>query len=285
MKKTISLLMSLALLLSLSVPVLAGANHEPSETMVLNSFSGEPLSSVSELSISPSRIRFDRCGQNFDFALEEVHIDTSDAKNIPGAQFYSGHVGNLFCNVTVYNGKYCIQVLDKSQSIENREKDTTNNFTIVVGEDVLQSQNKVSSKLRLQNEVMKSTPPATRASQLHVYASGRSVPGLISAGSAEGWCTASYMGNNNYRVYSLQYVVAYNWPSDGVSLWYDSIGNECAYSSPAWASSALTTVDGAWTISVFTGAFVAEVTISADVDGVPLMWTKYDRVLMDGSAA
>ena len=56
-----------------------------------------------------------------------------------------------------------------------------------------------------------------------------------------------------------------------------------AYSSPAWPSSQLTNVSGNWIISIPDGAFIAEATVSALVQGAPLMWTLYDVSYMDGT--
>lgn len=84
-------------------------------------------------------------------------------------------------------------------------------------------------------------------------------------------------------VTGLSYVITYNWPSDGVSLWYDYMDSVSAYSSPAWPSSQLTNVSGNWIISIPDGAFVAEATVSALVQGAPLMWTLYDVSYMDGT--
>lgn len=151
----------------------------------------------------------------------------------------------------------CVQVFDKTLSPIGRANDSKNNFTIVVVPEVTHS--------------------------LHVYQSALTVPFLISGGSSEGWCSSTTSGNDIFTVTGLQYVVVYNWPSDGISLWYDYINSDSAYHSPAWPSSQLTNVSGTWTIRGAKGAFMAETTVSALVKGVPVMWSLYDVSYMNGT--
>lgn len=127
---------------------------------------------------------------------------------------------------------YCVQVLDKTLSAVGRSKDTSKNFTIVSGNYITSKINEVSTTLAISNvqtqiaemsEIVPSiqtqavvVPEITHS--LHVYVSGRSIPLVLAYGSSEGWCTAKTSGNDTYTVSALKYVVAYNWPSDGVSL-------------------------------------------------------------------
>jgi len=111
---------------------------------------------------------------------------------------------------------------------------------------------------------------------LHVLASGASVPFLLTTGVAEGWAYSRHLTQQYFRVSDLQYSVAYNWPSDGVSLWYDYMNSDEAYHTPAWPSPGLTDVSGSWDIDATKGKFVAEATVTALVKGIPLGWTIYD---------
>lgn len=115
-----------------------------------------------------------------------------------------------------------------------------------------------------------------RTTGLRVFISGLNIPFLICTGSSEGWVNTQYAYSGNYIVSGLQYVVWYNWPSDGVSLWSDYMGSVSEYHTPAWCSSELTSVSGSWMIDSSKGKFVAETTVSAVVRGFPLMWSLYD---------
>ncbi len=249
---------------------------------VLNSFTGQQLDEISDIEFTENRIHFSYSGENFSFALRKLNIDTNDGKNISKGKYYTGTYNNMVCNVVEYNDAYCIQVFDKSKSIEGRKLDSDNNFTIVAGNSMDEKVNAISSEIDSVNERMESRQRAA-SGKLHVYVSGITIPFLISGGSAEGWCTATIRENNNYQVSSMKYVIAYNWPSDGISLWYDYMNSNSAYQSPAWPSSALTNVSGTWTINAGTGAFMAEATVSALVKGAPLMWTLYDVSYMNGT--
>lgn len=284
MKRAISsILIAMMLIISLNTTVfaadLSGSNEQ---AYALNSFTGQKLDNIVDLKFTDNQIRFEYSGRDFSFPLYKLNIDTSDGKNISGGNFYSGTLNDLVCNVVEYDGAYCIQVFDKSKSIEGRKADAVNNFTIVAGDNMRAKIGEISSKIASVNEKKQSAQRVVNG-QLHVYVSGVTVPFLLSGGSAEGWCTATIRESNNYQISSMQYVIAYNWPSDGISLWYDYINSRSAYQSPAWPSSALTNVSGTWTINGGTGAFVAEATISALVKGAPLMWTLYDVSYMNGT--
>lgn len=115
------------------------------------------------------------------------------------------------------------------------------------------------------------------ASSAHVYVSGTSIPFLVAGGWSEGY--AYFSGSANPYVVTvnrIKYAVAYNWPSDGVSLWYDYIGSTSAYHTPAWPSGGTHNAYGTWSIDTRIGKLVAESTVSALLKGVPLMWTLYD---------
>lgn len=260
----------------------SNVNVDEKKIYVLNSFTGQQLDEISDIEFTDNRIHFSYSGENFSFALRKLNIDTNDGKNISKGKYYTGTYNNMVCNVVEYNDAYCIQVFDKSKSIEGRKLDSDNNFTIVAGNSMDEKVNAISSEIDSVNERMESRQRAA-SGKLHVYVSGITIPFLISGGSAEGWCTATIRENNNYQVSSMKYVIAYNWPSDGISLWYDYMNSNSAYQSPAWPSSALTNVSGTWTINAGAGAFMAEATVSALVKGAPLMWTLYDVSYMNGT--
>lgn len=260
----------------------SNVNVDEKKIYVLNSFTGQQLDEISDIEFTENRIHFSYSGENFSFALHKLNIDTNDGKNISKGKYYTGTYNNMVCNVVEYNDAYCIQVFDKSKSIEGRKLDSENNFTIVAGNSMDEKVNAISSEIDSVNERMESRQRAA-SGKLHVYVSGITIPFLISGGSAEGWCTATIRENNNYQVSSMKYVIAYNWPSDGISLWYDYMNSNSAYQSPAWPSSALTNVSGTWTINAGAGAFMAEATVSALVKGAPLMWTLYDVSYMNGT--
>lgn len=260
----------------------SNVNVDEKKIYVLNSFTGQQLDEISDIEFTENRIHFSYSGENFSFALRKLNIDTNDGKNISKGKYYTGTYNNMVCNAVEYNDAYCIQVFDKSKSIEGRKLDSDNNFTIVAGNSMDEKVNAISSEIDSVNERMESRQRAA-SGKLHVYVSGITIPFLISGGSAEGWCTATIRENNNYQVSSMKYVIAYNWPSDGISLWYDYMNSNSAYQSPAWPSSALTNVSGTWTINAGTGAFMAEATVSALVKGAPLMWTLYDVSYMNGT--
>lgn len=286
MKKVLSVTVCFLLLFNLSSSVLANDLHteiNSCDTYALNSYSGSYLGNVEDFQFSSTNVSFTYSQTYYSFLLDELDIDTSDGNNITGANFYSGQNGNLICNIVEYNNTYCVQVLNEAQSAYARENDINNNFTIISGTNAAAKQQSLTATLNTQNQIAK-TSIASRGNQLHVYASGTSVPFLISSGSAEGWCEATYIGaNNSYNVTSLQYAITYNWPSDGISLWYDYLGSVMAYSSPDWPSSALTSVNGSWLISLDDGAFLAQASVSAVVKGFPLLWTIYDVCYMDGT--
>ena len=285
MKKFTSIILVAFLLVMLSISANAkdfDSTTYITESFTVDSFSGEQLENVENLHISPAKISFTRQGKAYSFGLTQLDIDTSDGQNVAGGKFFSGSVGDLVCNVVEYNQRYCVQIINKAENEFGRKRDNNNNFTIICGENSSSNQTLLSNTIKQQNQHVESGI-TTMSNQLHVYVSGVSVPFLISGGSAEGWCTATYIGNDNYQVSSLQYSVAYNWPSDGVSLWYDSLNSSSAFRSPAWPSSALTSVSGTWVINKYKGSFMAEATVSAAVKGVPVMWTLYDTCYMDGT--
>lgn len=283
MKKILSVLLTGSLILSLSVNAFANDSLTDNEqSYALNSYTGQQLEKISDLRITESQVGFEHSGKQFDFVIDELDIDTSDGKNISGANFYSGSMSNLICNVVEYDGMYCIQVFDISKSAAGRKNDSSANFTIISGKNVDSKVSDISTAIATANEQTESGV-AIASNALHVYASGLTIPFLLSGGSAEGWCTATLRESNKYQISSLRYSVAYNWPSDGVSLWYDYQNSVQAYHTPAWPSSALTNVSDTWAVSGYTGAFMAEATVSALVKGVPLMWSLYDVSFMDGT--
>jgi hypothetical protein len=286
MKKFTVILLTITLLFSYTLPICAAENEKSTmnlEAYVLDSFSGEQLDPVSNVNITTTDISFNYSGHSFFFPLSKLNIDTSDGNNISGAKFYSGKAGDLSCNIVEYNHSYCVQVLNTSDNISSRKADCDNNFTVIIGKKAKENEQELSVSLNTQNQLVERKLAVSSSGHLHVYTSGLNVPFLISSGSSEGWCTATIRESNNYQVSSLSYSVAYNWPSDGVSLWYDYINSVSAYHSPAWPSSQLTNVSGTWTINKGTGAFMAETTVSALVKGFPLMWSLYDVSYMDGT--
>ena len=287
MKKITSILLTMVLVLSLHVNTYAEQLDDSSikvQNCVLDSFTGQQLDEISNMNITENCISFVYSGKNFLFPLQRLSIDTSDGLNISEGKFYSGNSNDLICNIVEYNDSYCIQVLDKTKSIEGRKNDPANNFTILVGNNVKRKLKDISTVIESVNENIQSSQSVQRAGgQLHVYVSGLSVPFLISGGSSEGWCTTTIRESNNYQVSSLKYAVTYNWPSDGVSLWYDYNNSQAAYRSPAWPSSALTNVSGTWTVNAGVGAFEAVTSTSALVNGFPVMMEFYDVSHMDGT--
>lgn len=286
-KKIISASLLLALLLTGSTNVFASETNletnDETQAYVLNSFTGEQLASVSDFQINEHRVTFQHDGINYDFGISGLSIDTSDGMNVDGANYYYGNIGDMVCSVVEYDENYCIQVFDSSKSIFDRKNNSKNNFTIVNGKISNNELSTFSVELAKKNvEIEKMQNNSTRG-DLHVYISGTTIPFLLSGGSAEGWCNATLRENSNYQVSSLRYSIAYNWPSDGVSLWYDYMNSNQAYHSPAWPSSKLTNVTGSWIINSYSGAFMAEATISALVKGAPLMWSLYDVSYMNGT--
>lgn len=282
MKKLLSILLIGSLMISLSADVWASdASADKVQTYALNSYTGKRLENIQGLKIEQNQLEFEYSGKQFCFAINELKVDTSDGKNIAGAKFFSGKRDDLICNVVEYNGMYCFQVFNMEKSAIGRKNDVSENFTIISGTNLVSKIDSISSAIATANIQMESAN--TTRSALRVYVSGLTIPFLLSGGSAEGWCNATIRESNKYQISSLRYSVAYNWPSDGVSLWYDYQNSVQAYHSPAWPSSALTNVSGTWTVNGYTAAFMAEATISALVKGAPIMWTLYDVSFMDGS--
>lgn len=281
MKKVLSMLFMTTMFVTININAFASNKVTDADQVVtFNSYTGQQLETVKQLHCTQHQIEFQYKEKDFSFFIKPITMNTNDRKNIKGANYYYGKSGNLICNLVEYGDNYCIQVFDDSKSIWGRQNDPNNNFTIVSGNQVATNSHTISSTIALQNKKM--SRDMTRGS-LYVYASGVTIPYLLSAGSAEGWCTTTPRENNNYQVSSLSYDVTYNWPSDGVSLWYDYQNSIEAYHSPAWPSAQYTTVTGSWTINSGSGAFVAEATVSALVKGTPIMWTVYDVSFMDGT--
>ncbi|WP_143536153.1 hypothetical protein [Saccharibacillus sp. O23] len=114
------------------------------------------------------------------------------------------------------------------------------------------------------------------SSDIHVLASGTTIPFLLSSGTSEGWVFSSHTTQQYFRVSNLRYSITYNWPSDGVSLWYDYMNSTQAYHSPAWPSAGYTNVGGSWDIDATKGMFVAETSVTALVKNIPIGYTVYD---------
>lgn len=93
------------------------------------------------------QIEFEHFGRNFLFPIHKLNMDTSDGKNIPDANFYTGISDNLICNVVKYNETYCVQVFDCSQSIAKRKLDASNNFTITYGNNIKNQLKDISSAI------------------------------------------------------------------------------------------------------------------------------------------
>ncbi len=292
MKKTISLVLALALAFAGNMNVYAEEKPEKIVT-AMDSYSGEIIENNVPLNISEDKISFVYQGQPYVFPIEEININTNDGRNIEGANFYSGNNGDLICNVVEYNGKYCVQVVNTSQSIAARKNNEKDNFTMICGDASEKTTKAVSNTLKLENKKMNpagkvSTELDTLAAgstyNLYVFVSCKSFPFLISGGSAEGSAKSTKSSGSNYKVTGVKYSVTYNWPSDGVSLWYDYQNSKVACESPAWPSAQTTSIPGTWTINGNTGAFQAEATGSFLIKNIPVMNTHYSVCNMDGTS-
>lgn len=280
MKKLLSVFLVAVLLFG--IPMSANANTlmdtKQIEAYIFDSFDGSLVEKLSSFEITETKLQFAYNNRNYSFALSPIQTNSLNKQHLNGAFYYTGMNGSLVCNVIQYNDAYCVKIVDSSKNVLARKNDVNNNFTLMIGNHLDVNTHALGEAIKSEINIHEIS---TRANQLHVYVSGTTIPFLISAGSAEGWCTATLRENNQYQISSLSYVVAYNWPSDGVSLWYNDI--ESAFHTPAWSTSALTHADGTWTISGATGSFMAECTISALVKGFPVMYSKYDVSTMDGT--
>ncbi len=291
MKKIIRITLIITMLFACSMIVSAQEKTEELNT-VLDSFSGEIIENEIPFSVSGNKINFIYQDQSYIFTMKRIYIDTDDGTNIEGANFYTGNNGKIRCNMVEYNGKYCVQVMDTSQSVEERKNNKENNFTLVCGSLSEATIDKMSNTIKLENDKMEITKIKSNLSilattgstyNLYVYKNGLSVPFLISSGSAEGWAKSTKSSGSYYSVTNVKYSVTYNWPSDGVSLWYDYQNSRVACESPASPSAQTTTIPGTWSINGNTGAFQAEATVTALVNNSPLMWTLYDVCNMNGT--
>lgn len=269
------------------------AQESPASTLyILDSNSGNIMDSQSatyQFSNNKVSIKFNNQTLNFD--VQELEISNQKVA-ISNANYYSGQSGTLFCNMVEYNGNTCIQVLDKSQSFYQRTKDPQHNFTLVYTNDEIGNINEISNSLKQAGQLntknlmdaasLASMNVQTRAAsrEMYVFADGFSIPFFLSCGSAEGWATARSTGGSLYTVNNLRYDISYNWPSDGIGLWYDYQGSRAAYRSPAFPSSAYTTVSGSWNIDSKTGAMTAEATYSILVNKVPVFHQVYDTYFL-----
>ena len=271
------IIISIAIVLSFGGLSVQAKEYQQEDIYVFNSFSGEISDEITtECKFTENNVEIIRDEKIYNFELSPVSLKYNKQNDIQGAYYYSGRSGTLCCNVMTYGDSVCLQISDMSQSSYQKAKDMSRNFTLIYSKNKLEKPDIVTSEIKKASS--KNTESILRAAgrELHVYASGFSVPFLISSGSAEGWCRLLPSGGSLYTVDNLRYVIAYNWPSDGVSLWYDYKQSREAYHTPAWPSSALTTVQGSWNIDASTGAFEASATYSALAGKVPLLNTIYD---------
>ena len=182
----------------------------------------------------------------------------------------------------------CIQILKKNDSPIIREINEEENFTFVILKNSYANPlniNILTDKMENlgENSIQINSIPA-RAGDLHVYASGINVPFVVTCGSAEGWCSAVVTGPGVCTVSNLRYVVAAAWPSDGLGIWSDYENSAtAAWHTPAWPSSAYTTVSGSWTTTLARGAIAAEASYTILADKVPILHTVYDVCYMNGT--
>ncbi len=250
-------------------------------TYVIDSFTGDVLGQLSDLQINQDRIGFSYSEKSFMFDLQETNINSEANNNLNGARYYYGLADKLVCSVVEFNDAYCIKVTNKAESLINRKKDRETNFTIVSAGKQGNWIEEITTFLQGQSQEKQSDPERI-SNNLHVFVQGTSVPYLISGGSSEGWCTATGIAYEYYRVSSMIYYITCNFPTDGISLWFDPIINSCAYTSPVSPSAGLTNVSGSWAIDAATGTFMAETTVTATVNNLPISWSLYDVTDMYG---
>lgn len=106
-----------------------GSDTEPG-IFVLNSFSGDIIEAdLEDYSFTEDRVSFTYQDELFDFSLEKYEMKDT---RVDGVEYYLGNEGDLDCYVVVYEGSVCIKVTDTAQSVAGKQKDTLNNFTVVV---------------------------------------------------------------------------------------------------------------------------------------------------------
>lgn len=278
-------------MLSLSSNVLAASPEKQSyEGIAYSKVDLSDIGNLENIKVSQEEekiaLSFDLNGKAFDIEALAFDLDNGETNN----KFASKESPDgISFNILESNGNITGVAVNTNISPINQTKEDSFGFLISQGVDSsllknILNQTKSEHRTELMNskqeiqslpsqEISKGISPY---SSLHVLASGLSVPFLISGGVAEGWLNTSYSHQQYFNVNNLVYSIAYNWPSDGVSIWYDYLNSSEAYYSPAWPSAGQTSVSGSWVIDATKGMFAAQATVSAFVSGFPLMWTLYD---------
>lgn len=282
MKKLISALSAILMLAVVPAAVGAETSVVDDEYTAMDSFTGSVLGDVNDVIFSENRLSFEYFGMDFDFPMKEVSVNTSNGNNIDGARYYTGNSGSMTCNLVRFDGKYGFSVFEPGKSHIGRTNDRLHNFSVVNMNSADAGIHDVGSRIADETSPAAASPASINGG-LSVYASGLNIPFLISAGTVQGWCTTTRREGNQMLVSGLSYVVSYNMPSDGVSLWYDARGNVKAWGTPAWPSSQYTSVNGTWLVNAGAGTFMAQATVSALVRGVPLVWEVLDVTDMYGN--
>ncbi len=285
--KSIMILCILTLVLAPIVKVNAATNYQG---IAYNSVTLTQIGQMSDISVEKNNdsIMLSFTLNQKDYSIKADYLESSE--NQQKYYFYDNDSEQCI-NVIVYDGNITGRISQKKESPINRIQKGNENFSFTIS-NISNTQNLTNAlkQVTTENEsqisesIMNIKAP-TKASKnsvmaanssLHVLASGLSVPFLITSGVSEGWASTTYLYSNYYSVNNLQYSISYNWPSDGISLWYDYINSDVAYQTPAWPNAGLTSVSGSWRIDSSIGKFVAEATVSVLAKGVPIMYTVYD---------
>lgn len=257
----------------------------------------ETISDLSEISVQKEKSSVEI---KFRFNNNYYDIIANQFKSDGDQHMYNYYDDSLKINYNIvyYKGSISGSVTRKDMSVIQQKEDQVNNFCFIISQannnelksalnesatekadlikkmdyNIEASTDQLQSSLNL-NQAM---TLASTTNNLHVLVSGLSIPFILSGGVSEGWATSSYLYADYYNVSNLSYSIAYNWPSDGVSLWYDYYNSSSAYQSPAWPGAGLTQVPGAWRIDRSIGRIEACTTASFVFKGFPIMQEFYD---------
>lgn len=109
-----------------------GTETEPG-IWVLNSFNGDTMGSdLEDYSLTEDSVSFTYQDKLFEFSLEKYEMKDNQ---VDGVEYFWGSDGDIYCYVVKYEDSVCIKISDNTESMAGQQKDTLNNFTVVVFND------------------------------------------------------------------------------------------------------------------------------------------------------
>lgn len=295
------------ILLLTEVYVTTSANSISYSGIAYNSITLETIGDLEDITVIKNEenmlINFSLNGRGYDINAKLL----DDSKNPSGSKYiadYKDINGQVYCNILVFDDKISGVIINNDISLNKKAKEIPDIAFVISTGEVEDLKNTISMSVNNENikyeiesnaemvnswlgdDIKFSTTKSesiaaiSSVNTVHALAKAPSIYVVVSGSIAEGWVDTSFSYGNSsgvyYTVNNFRYNVFYNWPSDGVDLWYDS--STKAAGTVAFPPSGVQTLPGSWTVNSSTGKLYAHATSSVLVNKVPIMWEFYDNV-------